>query len=122
MIKPFAHNTTRVEIGPESSSIHVPLLDYEEDSIEVKLKHRVLSITATPYNGTKYEELVIVPSIFDSRNVAWVYDGIELIIYFDKIEDYEVDTSPSCVKNISTAVRIVPKLEDFYNFEESVVL
>ncbi|KAL0850744.1 hypothetical protein ABMA28_006686 [Loxostege sticticalis] len=104
-LRQYCHNTTHEVANGSNYRITATLQGYQENSIVVKVKHRILSITATSTNGAKYEELIIIPTVAVNQSLSWKYDGEELTIFFSK--PTELNT---CFMNISASTITVPKV------------
>ncbi|MDK0628361.1 Hsp20/alpha crystallin family protein, partial [Clostridium perfringens] len=48
----YCHNTTRETTGRDSYRINVPLKGFQKEDIQVRMKHRVVSITASGNGGS----------------------------------------------------------------------
>lgn len=107
----FCHNTTKETVSGGIYRITAQLQGYQINSIQVKIKYRVLSITATSTNGARYQELIILPTVADNQNVAWEYDGTELNVYFSKLREHNI-----CTKTISSATITVEQLQSTFYF------
>lgn len=92
------HNEgVKVLYGFDFYRILIPLVDFNEDDIEVKTKHRVISIKAKNAASKTFSEVRILPEIVSISKATWCFQNkqLEVRLMYNVRFNEEMQTSCS---------------------------
>lgn len=89
--------------------ISVPLPDFTEEQISVKLKHRVLFIQAIKGTEKLFSELKIIPEFAKGKDASWIFENNLLNIYVPYGVTLGTEVAKSCNKTIDETLITLPK-------------
>ncbi|CAG9796309.1 unnamed protein product [Diatraea saccharalis] len=103
-----SNGATKEIIDSQTYQLRTPLANYQENEVEVKIRHRVLYIDADKPPLQRYSEIRLLPNFVDTKQANFqLVDGI-LIINFN----IKTQATENCSDNVDSDVITVPKLED----------
>lgn len=103
----------------EQYKLSLSIDDFDEDTISVKVMHRLVYVRAEDCRFT-YADVRILPEIVDTTKGKWNYRLGELTILFPYITTRELEVEKSCGGAVNTDVIVVPKSEERLDKEPKI--
>ncbi|XP_068630598.1 uncharacterized protein [Battus philenor] len=103
---PFSR--TRMFIGVDFFSLKYNLAEYSEEGIMVKIKHRVIYVTADAAGQETYKDLRILPDFLNVANANWYFEHGVLVVLIPYKNPPKTEVALSC-NDVSETVIDVPK-------------
>lgn len=112
-----AEHYMRESYGVEYYKLILAVNDFNEDSISVKVLHKMIYVSAENCDST-FADIRILPDVVNPSSGKWAYDEGELTVYFRYIMKPETQILKFCGPTISTNVFVVPKADNNDNLEQ----
>lgn len=102
-------------MGADTYTLQYSLGDYGLEDVAVKIRHRVLYVSARNSTVT-FRDVRLLPRVVDVQNGLWYAEHSKLYVLFGYKVPYKTDTPCVCDASIDDRVRHVP------NYSGSILL
>ncbi|CAH0405143.1 unnamed protein product [Chilo suppressalis] len=109
------NGATKEIIESETFKLSTPLDGFDETEIEVKIRNRILYISANKPPLKSYNEIRVLPSFVDTKQASYQLEEGKLIVSFN----IKTAATNECTTDVDSNVITVPRFQPFI-FDERI--